>query len=181
LVLARGEADVNAQTFGAGSPQAANYTALAKKDEELVQALLDQIHTDNLVLGPLRSLPDCIIEHSDRTKTSDTKPTDSKTPGAPVKDGKPQQADTPKTGQPEKTVTGKDDKPSKGTAEKQIPKGTKKLTGPETATARKTAKQAKDKPKEDKTQVHIEFFSTGGRMGGGGMGGGGMGGGGMGR
>ena len=97
----------------------------------------------------------------------DAKTTDTKTP---LKDDKAQKTDTAKTGQADKSVTGKDDKPSKATAEKQIPKGTKKLTGLETATARKTAKQAKDKPKEDKTQVHIEFFSTGGRMGGGGFG-----------
>jgi hypothetical protein len=118
------------------------------------------------------------------SKTTDTKPTDTKTPGAPVKDGKPQQADTPKTGQPEKTATGKDDKPSKGTAEKKTPNTTKdasrSATESKTANAPKSTKQAKDKPKEEKSQVHIEFFSTGGRTGGG-MGGGGMGGGGLGR
>ena len=112
-------------------------------------------------------------------KTTDTKPTDTKTPGAPVKDDKPQQADTPKTGQTEKSVTGKDDKPSKTTASKDNPRTTKHLTGPanasKTATAPKTAKTAAAKPKEkkpeDKTQIHIEIFSTGGgRMGGGGFG-----------
>ena len=115
------------------------------------------------------------------SKTTDTKPTDSKTPGAPVKDGKPQQADAPKTGQPAKTVTGKDDKPSKGTAEKVNPKGTKDVTGPangsKTATAPKTTKTTAAKPKEkkpeEKAQFHIEFFST--RSGGGGFGTGGFG------
>ncbi|HEY5378720.1 MAG TPA: hypothetical protein VIJ78_04195 [Pseudolabrys sp.] len=102
-------------------------------------------------------------------KTTDTKPTDTKTPTTPVKDDKPQQADTPKT-QTGKTVTGKDEKPSKATAAKDNPKATKHLTDKKTATAHKSVKQAKDKPKEDKTQVHIEFFSTGGRMGGGGLG-----------
>ncbi len=104
-------------------------------------------------------------------KTTDTKPTDTKTPAAPVKDDKPQQANTSKTQKTEKTVTDKDEKPSKATAEKENPKATKHLTDTKTATAHKSVKQAKDKPKEDKTQVHIEFFSTGGgRMGGGGFG-----------
>src|SRR5665213_2798322 len=103
------------------------------------------------------------------TKTTDTKPTDTKTPAAPVKDDKPQQADAPKTQQTEKAVTGKDEKPSKATATKDNPKATKHLTDTKTTTAHKSVKHAKDKPKEDKTQVHIEFFSTGGgHMGGGG-------------
>jgi hypothetical protein len=108
------------------------------------------------------------------TKTPDTKTTDTKAPTTPVKDDKPKQAAAPKTPQTENAATAKDKKLSKSTTEKQNSKATKKLTGPKTVTAHKTTKSAatktKEKRPEGKTQVHIEFFSTGGRMGGGGFG-----------
>ena len=81
-----------------------------------------------------------------------------------------QKADTPKTLHTEKTVTDKNAKPSKTTTAKDNLKGTKHLTGPKNVTASKTVKRAKTKPKEDKAQVHIEFFSTSGHMGSGGFG-----------
>lgn len=91
----------------------------------------------------------------------DAKTTDTKTP---VKNDKAQKANTAKTGQTDKSVTGKNDKATKTTEEKQTSKGTKKLTGPKTPTAHKTARstasKSKEKKSKEKTEVHIEFYST---------------------
>ena len=90
------------------------------------------------------------------TKTTDTKPADTKTP---VKDDKPQQADAPKAAQPEKAVTGKDGTPSKAAAEKQIPKGTKKLTGRKTRRLTKAPRQPNRK-KRRKRKTKSKFTSN---------------------
>jgi hypothetical protein len=91
-----------------------------------------------------------------------------------VKNDKSQQADTPQTPQTEKAATAKDRELSKYPKRAKSEGDQTSNWSKKTVTAHKTMKSAATKTKEKepqtKTQIHIEFLSTSGRMGSGGFG-----------